>query len=565
MHWRPISLPLCACHRLDALNAYHLLMLLTPAIRYSFIARHAHALSVLAGALFFVLAAVSSTFVVIQQNISELKEIHRSGALRAKSINISVDGLIALLSPNSELRCNEKSLGEIRAVMLQSRFIRDVGLYNDAGQLACTTGLGILANPLDDAPGGLRGAQGNLVWPSVPVLLGKGKVEAMVVRIGRFNVMLDPFAIDDILGAGIDSVWFQDEQGIAHRLTAGEHVDETTLDILRTQNIQPGEAYVNIDRGWVYVTTQIANTAYVFQSSRSLRALADMHSIEVGMLLVLSGLLGIATISVLTPRLLTYDSIERRIASLCNEQGVRCVYQPIIDLQSGAIAGCEVLMRLQDGQRIIFPDQAIPAIIAKGLTWDLDRTVCATAFRELAVHLPPVVDFKLAFNFFAADIEYARLAPYLQGLLKASGRKDLKVNIEITEYAYTDAMVAELRRFEDDGFLVSVDDFGTGYSNLGMVKKLHPDYLKIDKSFVFEMEDSSIRSSLIPEIIAIALAVKAEVIAEGVENEAQADRLRQMGARYAQGYHFAKPMPIEEFVAFYQNHQRLASLDVQPL
>jgi sensor c-di-GMP phosphodiesterase-like protein len=97
-----------------------------------------------------------------------------------------------------------------------------------------------------------------------------------------------------------------------------------------------------------------------------------------------------------------------------------------------------------------------------------------------------------------------------------------------------------------------------------MVKKLHPDFLKIDKSFVFEMEDSSIRSSLIPEIIAIARAVNAEVIAEGVENSAQAERLTQMGVRYAQGYHFAKPMPIEEFVAYYQNHLRLASLDVQP-
>ncbi len=537
---------------------YHCLM--PSATRQSFLVRNAHALAVLAGALFFVLAAGISTFIVVQQQINEIKDAHRVASTRVARIGLSIEGIVAHLNQQSGLACNTQSLDEIRAAMLEFRFIRDVGLYDESGRLACTTGLGVFRQPLDDMPDGLHGARGQLIWPAAPVLLGRGKVDAMVIRFGKFNFMIDPFAITDILETGIDSIWFTDVKGVTHLLTAGVKLDDTTL---HNGHAEHGGT-VNIAAGWAYITTPTEQSTYIFQTARSLRDLADLHSIEVGMLLLLSGLLGIATISVLTPRLLAYDSIDRRIASLCDEKAVRCVYQPIIDLQSGAITGCEVLMRLQDGQRTISPDEAIPAIVAQGLTWNLDRVVSTMAFREISTHLPPVSNFKLAFNFFAADIAYARLAPHLHGLLKSSGRTDLKLNIEVTEYAYNDAMVAELRRFEDDGFLVSVDDFGTGYSNLGMVKKLHPDFLKIDKSFVFEMEDSSIRSSLIPEIIAIARAVNAEVIAEGVENSAQAERLTQMGVRYAQGYHFAKPMPIEEFVAYYQNHLRLASLDVQP-
>ena len=119
--------------------------------------------------------------------------------------------------------------------------------------------------------------------------------------------------------------------------------------------------------------------------------------------------------------------------------------------------------------------------------------------------------------------------------------------------------MAQIHRFKDAGYLISVDDFGTGYSNLGSVSRTSPDFLKIDKSFVFEMEDTSVRSSLIPEIVAIAKAVNAEVIAEGVENEAQANKLHEMGARFGQGYLFARPMPIKDFVAYYLASQTPAA------
>jgi EAL domain-containing protein (putative c-di-GMP-specific phosphodiesterase class I) len=102
------------------------------------------------------------------------------------------------------------------------------------------------------------------------------------------------------------------------------------------------------------------------------------------------------------------------------------------------------------------------------------------------------------------------------------------------------------------GYLVSVDDFGTGFSNLASVRSLAPDFLKIDRSFVHDMEDSTVRSTLIPEIIQIARAVGAEVVAEGIENRTQLERLRELGAEYGQGYFLGRPQSIAEFAVLLQ-------------
>lgn len=223
------------------------------------------------------------------------------------------------------------------------------------------------------------------------------------------------------------------------------------------------------------------------------------------------------------------------------------MYQPIVDLTTGRVAGCEVLMRLRDGDEIISPDRVIPLIMEKKLGWALDSAVSERALRELSVALPAKEEappFKVALNFFPENIRYLQLRELLQPL--QSNR--IAVNVEVTEYGMSDDLFDDIARLRDDHYLISVDDFGTGYSNLGTVKRLSPDFLKIDRSFVFDMEDDSLRSSLIPEIVAIANAVQAEVIAEGVENEKQASRLKHMGVRYGQGYWFGRPLPLADFL-----------------
>lgn len=169
---------------------------------------------------------------------------------------------------------------------------------------------------------------------------------------------------------------------------------------------------------------------------------------------------------------------------------------------------------------------------------------------ELSAQLPPMEDFKVSFNLFPQNIRFDAVHSLVSERLQELARRDLQIDLEVIEQNYDASLIAEVGKLKAAGYLVSVDDFGTGFSNLGSVKKLSPSFLKIDKSFVYDMEDASVRSSLIPEIVGIARAVGAQVVAEGVENALQAERLRAHGVQYAQGYYFARPLPIEEFVAF---------------
>src|SRR5690606_14569398 len=105
-----------------------------------------------------------------------------------------------------------------------------------------------------------------------------------------------------------------------------------------------------------------------------------------------------------------------------------------------------------------------------------------------------------------------------------------------------------------NGYLIAVDDFGTGYSNLRSVTRLAPDRLKIDRSFVHELEEASLRSNLIPEMVDIARAINAQIIAEGIETMNQARLLTVAGVRYGQGYCLARPMPADALGAMMRQY-----------
>ena len=156
----------------------------------------------------------------------------------------------------------------------------------------------------------------------------------------------------------------------------------------------------------------------------------------------------------------------------------------------------------------------------------------------------------MAFNLFPQNVRFEEIHALLAPLRERLAAAGIEIDLEVTEHNYDRGVIAEIDRFQAAGYRVSVDDFGTGYSNLGSIKRFAPHYLKIDKSFVFDMEDSSIRSSLIPEIVGIAHAVGAQLIAEGVENLRQVEQLRAHGVQYAQGYFYARPLPLDAFAQY---------------
>lgn len=144
--------------------------------------------------------------------------------------------------------------------------------------------------------------------------------------------------------------------------------------------------------------------------------------------------------------------------------------------------------------------------------------------------------------------------PVLSESINDTGRDDFEICIEIVEHALSSELIPEVECLKSNGYLIAVDDFGTGYSNLRSVTRLAPDRLKIDRSFVHELEEASLRSNLIPEMVDIARAINAQIIAEGIETMNQARLLTVAGVRYGQGYGLARPMPADALGAMMRQY-----------
>ncbi|WP_144397620.1 EAL domain-containing protein (plasmid) [Vibrio coralliilyticus] len=266
---------------------------------------------------------------------------------------------------------------------------------------------------------------------------------------------------------------------------------------------------------------------------------------EKGFLLAVTLLLGMMIYVQVRKWWVYRGSTEQRVLRALKNNTFHCVYQPIVDLQTGRIVGVEMLARLTDERGRIPPDAFIPIILDAQKSWAFTRMIIETALGELNTLKSINADFKVGFNLFPSDIT----SGITQELLDFKGMQAFPgtVAIEIIEaevLAQKEAQehIAALKR---QGFLIAIDDFGTGYANLNQLEAICGDYLKVDRSFVSDVDTSSIKSSLIPHIVTIANEIGMTVIAEGIETPAQHDALKAMGVQLGQGWFFGKPESLK--------------------
>jgi sensor c-di-GMP phosphodiesterase-like protein len=518
----------------------------------NYIGRHAKPLAVLGGAvMFFATSAV--TIIILGSFVLDRAVLkQQSDTLAAQSITTDGRDLLQDLVRRNDTSCTPENLRQLKGLLLEHRFVRDIGLYDSDGRLYCTTGMNLLPTPLADGPTIYVSPNGLKTWFDVPLLLSEGKIKAAISRLGNFNIVIDPYVTNALLENPDAVIWFSN--GELTPIGSNPNYSQERIERLRERVLRLGNGvHFSLMSAEVDLISAITPTPYIFHNNLTLADVVRNAPNASIAALALSILVALLTSSALVPRLMRFRSLRYKVRHLCNENHVRCMYQPIVELKTGKVVGCEVLMRLFDEYETYFPDKIMPLIVDHGLTWQLDRSVTSKALSELGHHMSGIVDteFKVAFNFFPDDLNFDVVHQHLQASRTRYGAERFRINVEVTEHSFSGDVLKQIHRFKAAGYLVSVDDFGTGYSNLGSVYRTSPDFLKIDKSFVFDMEDTSVRSSLIPEIIAIARAVNAEIIAEGEENRAQAEKLLALGARYGQGYFFAKPMYIEDFVAHY--------------
>ena len=233
------------------------------------------------------------------------------------------------------------------------------------------------------------------------------------------------------------------------------------------------------------------------------------------------------------------------------------LYQPVFDLTTGRMSGAEALVRWRHPDRgFVPPVEFIPVAERSGLIIPLGRYVLREACGQLArwhAELGPVAIRSVNVNVAARQLRDAGFVDEVWSALRDSGLRPENLVLEVTESSVLDGRrVREtLEALHAMGVRLALDDFGTGQSSLSLLRAFPVDVLKLDKSFVDGISEGADRGRL---AVAAAVAQLAEylqlsAVAEGIETEAQANRLREIGYRLGQGFHLARPLPADEAAA----------------
>ncbi|MCL6555353.1 MAG: EAL domain-containing protein [Burkholderiales bacterium] len=243
-------------------------------------------------------------------------------------------------------------------------------------------------------------------------------------------------------------------------------------------------------------------------------------------------------------------------AALDSGEGLHLAWQPQVHLGDGRVVGVEALARwVHPRLGPISPARFIPVVEETGLAPKFTAWLIEAFCGDLKTLLltQPQDSLQFALNFSARSLHEPLLPDILGEQLGRIALPPGRVEVEITESSLMgedSVQVRTLQRLHELGVQLAVDDFGTGYSNLAYLLRFSVDRLKIDMGFVSGMEHNVHNRKLVEAIIRMAESLEIEVIAEGVESETQRQMLLQMGCRKAQGYLFARPMVMAEFMHF---------------
>lgn len=259
--------------------------------------------------------------------------------------------------------------------------------------------------------------------------------------------------------------------------------------------------------------------------------------------------------------------LEEALRRAINNGDLELHFQPKLEIATEQVKSVEALLRWTHPDRgPVSPAKFVPIAEESGLIVALGDWVLQRACDQLREwHDGPFGDLRIAINLSAKQFYQNDVDQQIMRALDARGVNKQRLELELTEGALmhdVDETISMLQRLNKAGFKIAVDDFGTGYSSLSYLKKFPIDALKIDRSFVQEIDCQGDDQSICRAIIALAHGLGMKVVAEGVETKEQLDYLRLLDCEEIQGYLFAKPMPALDLVSFLSKHRNNR---VQPL
>ncbi len=241
----------------------------------------------------------------------------------------------------------------------------------------------------------------------------------------------------------------------------------------------------------------------------------------------------------------------RELRSAFDRERLFVVYQPQFCLKDRTPIGVEALLRWRTDEGIfVAPDQFIPLAESSGLIVGLGKWVLRTACHDLQrLTKEGFRNLRMAVNVSVMQFRSPGFLDIVDNAISESGIDPRMLELEITEsVAMLDAnfMLATINRLKERNIAIAIDDFGTGFSSLSYLERLNVDRLKIDQSFISQMMQTNSSLRIVETIVQLGHSLKLQVIAEGVEQSAQADLLTRLGCHEGQGYLFARPMAFRQ-------------------
>jgi sensor c-di-GMP phosphodiesterase-like protein len=437
------------------------------------------------------------------------------------------------LDNNDFTTCTDANLVQMRKQMFLSKYIKDIGFFNEIG-LLCTTGKGRFDAPLEHTLPDFIDPIGASIWVNEALVLFEHNLSALLVRYGNYNAVIPRSLIDTLIKNG--AVWeiiklkpdsiisIAGQEGIFHI------VDKA---------IKSGSNHFQVNH-----CTNLYDYCIAIQASPQL--FYKNYQLTLYALAVIGVFVFIFFVLFFNKFFMRYRSTEARVSRGLKNNAFYCLYQPIVELESTRVIGFEVLARYEDSKGAIYPDVFIPIVSQLEKSWPFTKAIIDKTYQDMSKYLRVNDPIKTNINFFAQDISSGKALELLDDGRITSSEHQWVIEVTEDEELARGESSRVLETLVDAGFEVAIDDFGTGYSNLSQVKDLNCNTLKIDRSFVSEMEGGSVRSTLIPHMIDIAEKIGAKVVAEGIENSMQHEALKDIGVQYGQGWMFGKPMTMKK-------------------
>jgi diguanylate cyclase (GGDEF)-like protein len=250
-------------------------------------------------------------------------------------------------------------------------------------------------------------------------------------------------------------------------------------------------------------------------------------------------------------------SMETELRCAIEAEGLSLAFQPLVQLESGKVAGFEALARWEHEGSPISPSEFIPVAEESGLIVQLGRWALETAMntlRDWDHETGTLLPLNISVNLSPIQISRDDVAAAVSGALASSGIAGRRLTLELTEGAIIhdpDRVAKALNALKKFDVRIAMDDFGTGFTSLASLQKLPIDILKIDQSFVSHMLADGDSTAIVRAILSLARALGMETTAEGIDSDDLAEMLTELGCTYGQGYHFSEPLNASEALAYW--------------